>query len=169
MPPKVNDQDAAYAALPAIPDDTAQKAFLRALSVTGDVLAAAQAAGYPDDVAFFDLRLCNIGFTAEWDAALHVAYMRLESALVSGALKAALNPAAQTDVRTMAMWHRLALNLLAAHRRANGPSKKHGHPGHGIKTKQDLIAKLTQMRARTEEIARNEAMKANAVQTQLQP
>ncbi len=138
----------------AIPDESAKKAFLKMLSVTGDVTDAAGAAGYEDDVAFFDLRVCNIGFAAEWDAAMHTAYMRLESALVSGALKAVLKPAAQTDPRTMAAWHRLAINLLAAHRRTNGQHKKFGQHG-GINTKQALIAKLTQMRARNEEISAN--------------
>ncbi len=164
MTHKLKDQSAARETVPAIPDETAVKAFLRELSVTGDIQAAAQAAGYPDDVAFFYLRLCNIGFAAEWDSALHVAYMRLESALLSRALQVALKPAAETDLRSMAAWHKLALNLLAAHRKTAAPSKKFTAHGSGIRTKQDLIAKLTQMRARTEEITHDEQAKANMVE-----
>jgi hypothetical protein len=164
MTHKVTDQDTANGAAPATPDDAAKKAFLRALSVSGDIQAAAKAAGYPDDVAFFYIRLCDIGFAAEWDSALQVAYMRLESALLSNALQVALKPASETDPRTMAAWHRLALNLLSAHRKTNTPSKKFVQHGGGIRTKQDLIAKLLQMRTRNEEIARDEAMKGNALQ-----
>ena len=132
------------------PDGNAIRLFLRSLSVTGDVLAAARSANYADDVAFFDLYLANVGFAAEWDAAMHAAYMRLESALVAGALQATALQASGTspgngDLRIMAAWHRLSINLLAAHRSVRGLPKKPGHNA-GFNAKENLLSKLNLMR-----------------------
>jgi hypothetical protein len=129
-----------------------QKIFIDTLAIEGDITAAATAAGYDDDTAFFRLKQSSITFNAEWDAAIDIAYMRLESSLLSGALRAATNAITKTtasgDLRSLAIWLRIGLSLLSAHRTATGRSKGHS-PGFIANAKTVLIDKLNQMRERT--------------------
>jgi hypothetical protein len=140
---------------PAVISDEAQQIFLKQLSITGDVIAASELAGH-DDAAFFMLRLSGVAFAAQWDAAMEFAYLRLESALVAYALRAATTQAANADLRIMAAQHRLALNLLAAHRTSKGQTKRGPYSAHA-NARGALLNKLELMRQRAEDRRTNMA------------
>jgi hypothetical protein len=140
---------------PAVIGDEAQRIFLKQLSITGDVIAAAEQAGH-EDTAFFMLRLSGVAFAAQWDAAMEFAYLRLESALVAYALRAATKHAASSDLRIMAAQHRLALNLLAAHRASKGRAKRGPYSAHA-NARGALLTKLDLMRQRAENRGTNMA------------
>jgi hypothetical protein len=122
--------------------------FLTELSVSGDIINAAAAAGR-DDADFFIHRQASVGFRAEWDAALEIAYMRIESACVAAVIRVVTRPAKEIEPRLLAVYHRLALSLLAARRAVTGAARRAPaaaeHAG-GINDKAALMAKLTQMR-----------------------
>lgn len=125
--------------------------FLAKLSQTGDIVAAAEAAG-ADDNMFFNHRQMNVGFSAEWDAAFEISLMRLQSVCVATALKILTAPSG-VEPRLLALYHRLALSLLAARRLLKKDNK---FPGSGsaspINSKAALLDKLNQIRIRNEEI-----------------
>jgi hypothetical protein len=139
----------------------ARQAFLHELSVSGDIQLAAEAAGHSDDAAFFQLRQTDVAFAAQWDAASDVAYLRLESALLAGALRAAKDTAAQSatasDLRVAVMWHRLSLSLLSAHRLIRGKAKA-SPVNIASGAREMLLAKLDLMRSRTENRSANMAL-----------
>ncbi len=162
---KIDTNSAAASAASVTDDinDEARQVFLNALAVSGDIILAATAAGHADDAAFFKLRQTDVAFAALWDAASDVAYMRLESALLAGALRAAkapvTQPATPSDVRMTAMWHRLSLSLLAAHRLIRGKAK--GSPINiASDAKQTLLNTLNLMRNRSEAESANLAYNA---------
>jgi hypothetical protein len=130
-------------------DEEARRLFLAALSVSGDITAAAKAAGHSNDAAFFARRQSSVAFAAEWDAAMDIAYLRLESVLVAGALQAAADPASNADLRVMAAWHRLSLSLLAARRTLRGAFKRAPQYG-AADARGSLLAKLDLMRQRAQ-------------------
>ena len=146
--------------------DRARKIFLRCLSITGDIVAAAQAAGQ-DDVDFFELRQCSVGFSAEWDAAIHVAHIRLKSLLLGTTIEFASKPLADADPRIMAVLHRLALNLLSGHRKASEQMQQpvHNKPS---TVREEFLATLVKIRAKSDAKLEAEAKKnaANKITNQ---
>jgi hypothetical protein len=124
----------------------AQKIFLRCLAITGDIVAAAQAAGQ-DEADFFAYRRSNVGFSAEWDAAMDDAIMRLDSLLHAGAIELLSKPWGDLNVGVMAAMHRLALSLLAAYRRAKG-QKQRQDPQQAMTDKQYLLSKIAEYKAK---------------------
>jgi hypothetical protein len=141
-------------------DANSQHAFLSELAVSGDIQLAAAAAGHANDAGFFQLRQSDVAFAALWDAASDIAYVRLESALLAGALRAATAPVTQpvtpADLRIMIMWHRLSLNLLAAHRLIRNKAK--GNPINIVSNAREVfLNKLNLMRSRTESKHTNKA------------
>jgi hypothetical protein len=141
-------------------DANSQQAFLTELALSGDIQLAAAAAGHANDAAFFKLRQSDVAFAALWDAASDIAYLRLESALLAGALQAATAPVTQpatpADLRVMIIWHRLSLNLLAAHRLIRNKAK--GNPVNIVSNAREVfLNKLNLMRSRTESKSANMA------------
>jgi hypothetical protein len=127
--------------------------FLSELAVSGDIVAAAAAAGR-DEADFFAHRQANVGFRAEWDAAFDIAYMRMESACVAVVIRAVTRPASETEPRLLAIYHRLALSLMAARRAMKRVPQKAAPPTPrtgSIHDAETLIAKLHQMRQRKEQ------------------
>jgi hypothetical protein len=124
----------------------AQKIFLRCLSMTGDIVAAAQAAGQ-DEADFFAYRHSNVGFSAEWDAAMDEAIMRLDSLLHAGVIEFLSKPWRDLNVGVMAAMHRLALSLLTAYRRAKG-QKQRQDPHKAMTDKQYLLSKIAEYKAK---------------------
>jgi hypothetical protein len=142
--------DAQLAAMLADPKPVAadaQKIFLRCLAKTGDIAAAAQAAGQ-DEADFFAYRRSNVGFSAEWDAAMDDAIMRLDSLLHAGVIEFLSKPWRDLNVGVLAAMHRLALCLLAAYRRMKG-QKPRQDQRKAMSDRQYLMSKLDEHRAKS--------------------
>jgi hypothetical protein len=131
--------------------------FLNELAISGDIVVAAAAAGR-DDADFFIHRQASVGFRAEWDEALEIAYMRIESACVAAVIRVVTRPAKEIEPRLLAIYHRLALSLLAARRALTGVTRRAASAvqhASGINDKAALLQKITEMkRKKQNEIAK---------------
>jgi hypothetical protein len=131
--------------------------FLNELSTSGDIIAAAAAAGR-DEADFFIHRQASVGFRAEWDAAFEIVYLRIESACVAAVIRVVTRPAKEIEPRLLAIYHRLALSLLAARRTLTGVTRRAASAvqhASGINDKAALLQKLTAMqRKKQNEIAK---------------
>ncbi len=163
--PLTADHDTDYEAQFAPLTARQRHKFLSELALTGDIVGAAAAAGR-DEADFFVHRQASVGFRAEWDAAMDIAYMRMESVCVAVVIRALTRPSSETEPRLMALYHRLALSLMAARRAMTGSVRRTASASQnsagmsaGINNAQELLSKLSQMRKKKEQnianLARN--------------
>ncbi len=130
-------------------DGGVQKAFLKELALTGDIEAATIAAGYSDSAVFLGQRTTDVAFSELWDEAMDAAYMRMESALLSYVMRAVTAAKPETEPKTLAVYFKMALSLLTAHRRFTASTRR--SPRNAVSNARiAVIEKLTAMRSNDE-------------------
>jgi hypothetical protein len=130
-----------------------RRMFLARLAETSNVAASARFAGVSSSAIYAERRR-SAAFRSEWAGALSEGYAKLEADLLAEAMQSASAQTSDAMLKSRAQKHRLALALLAAHRVSVKGVVTSPAPIvtklDGKEIKERLLAKLDQMRVRSE-------------------